>query len=378
MAGKRSNKEGSVRKMKNGTWRGELMDGYTADGKRNIKNFYAATKTEVLQLIRGYWNERDKLISSNKELNFATWADCWYEDYKSQVQASTYSGYRYTLKLLKNHLGGHLMHKLLPIHINKVFDKLVEEGYSMSQIRKCRAMLIQICDAAENNDLISTNPARKAKIVKDITGELSAPRREKDAFTDEEIAIMERDLPDDLLGHSICFLIGTGIRVQELLALFPSDIAKDGSSVNIDKAIKTVDGIPTIGVPKSRKSIRVVPIPKNVRHHAVYIREHGCKDIIWRTPGKTSCPGVGVFRERYYRALKKLTGVRLLSPHCCRHTYITRLQERGVPMETISQLAGHSSTSTTCGYTHISMHSLEDAVSVLDNEGSANNVDYVA
>ena len=36
MAGKRSNGEGSIRKTKSGSWRGEIMDGYTPDGKKNM------------------------------------------------------------------------------------------------------------------------------------------------------------------------------------------------------------------------------------------------------------------------------------------------------------------------------------------------------
>ncbi len=36
MVGKRSNGEGSVRKTKNGSWRGEIMDGYTPDGKETV------------------------------------------------------------------------------------------------------------------------------------------------------------------------------------------------------------------------------------------------------------------------------------------------------------------------------------------------------
>lgn len=38
-------------------------------------------------------------------------------------------------------------------------------------------------------------------------------------------------------------MIGTGLRTQELLALKPGMIAKDGSSVRVDHAIKTVDAL---------------------------------------------------------------------------------------------------------------------------------------
>ena len=72
------------------------------------------------------------------------------------------------------------------------------------------------------------------------------------------------------------------------------------------------------------------------------------------------------FRKRYYAALKQVPGVRALTPHCCRHTYITKLQAKGVPMETIARLVGHSRVTTTDGYLHIQNAALEKAVAVLD------------
>lgn len=43
MARKRSHGEGSVWKLKNGMWRGQLMDGYTDGGKKNIISFSGET-----------------------------------------------------------------------------------------------------------------------------------------------------------------------------------------------------------------------------------------------------------------------------------------------------------------------------------------------
>lgn len=63
MAKKRSSGEGYVKKLKNGSWRGQIMDGYHDDGKRNIVSFSGATKGEVLDQIRNYWSDRE-----NKEL----------------------------------------------------------------------------------------------------------------------------------------------------------------------------------------------------------------------------------------------------------------------------------------------------------------------
>ena len=182
MAKKRSSGEGSVWKLKSGSWRGQLMDGYREDGKKNIISFSADTKAEVLEQIRAYQNHQDSNIHIDTKITAGSWGDLWYRDYQSQVQASTYSSYRYTLQIIKKHLGDQLLCKILPIHINQMMDNLVNKGYSLSQIHKCRTMLIQIFDSAEDNGLCSNNPARKSKIIRDRDGILSRPRYLKDVL----------------------------------------------------------------------------------------------------------------------------------------------------------------------------------------------------
>ena len=368
MARKRSHGEGSVWKLKNGMWRGQLMDGYTDGGKKNIISFSGETRGEVLEKLRDYQNKKDAHIHVDKKLTLSNWADLWYCDYKSQVQASTYSGYQYTLKIIKEQMGTQTLCDVLPIDINRFMDFLVASNYSLSQIRKCRTMLIQIFDAADANGLVAGNPARKAKIIRDKDGTLSEPRYEKDAFDDEEVELLKKNLPHNLTGYSIRVMLDSGLRVQELLALSPSDSAEDGSEIRVCHAIKTVDNHPVLGPPKSKSGFRTIPIPEDTRAAAKYLREYGGKDRIWSLPGRNPYYSVGAFRRRYYTAIGQVEGVRKLTPHCCRHTYVTRLQAKGVPLELIARLAGHSSIATTNDYTHTSMETLSNAVSLLNME----------
>ena len=257
-------------------------------------------------------------------------------------------------------------YQLSHLHVNSFMDTLSDLDYSRSQIQKCRAMLIQILDAAESNNLISRNPARMAKKLRNIDEDWEDST--KDAFTEEEINLLDEYLPNDLLGNSIRLMLYTGIRVQELLALTPASISEDGSVLRIDQAIKTVNGVPVLGTPKSKRSKRTVPVPAAYRNCAVFLRSNGGKELIWTKTLKQALYSVGSFRRRYYTALSKIPGVRKLSPHCCRHTYVTRLEARNVPMEIIARLAGHSEIKTTDRYLHTSAETLENAVSVL-NEG---------
>lgn len=369
MAERRANGEGSIRQLPSGQWHAQIMDGNKPDGSKNIVYFTAHSKREVVAQIREYWKCRDEGVLASSNLTFAEWADYWYADYQSQVQPSTFCGYQYTLKLLKEYFGKRRLQQIKPMEITAYFDYMKRATYSNSYITKCRCMLIQIFDAAESNDITASNPARKAKIRKSVATLYDCPKDNKrDAFSDEEISLLKKKLRDDLMGNSILSMIGTGLRSQELLALKSEDIAMDGSTITINKAIKMVGGIPMLGPPKSERGNRIIPVPEAYRKHTLYLRYYGGKKYIWTSQRESGLYDVGVFRKKYYKALLDTPQVRKLSPHCCRHTYISMLERNGVPMEQIARLAGHTQVSTTDQYLHVDIQTLADAVSVLNNQ----------
>ena len=98
------------------------------------------------------------------------------------------------------------------------------------------------------------------------------------------------------------------------------------------------------------------------------LRQNGGQVYLWcSTKRENLLYDTGSVRRRYYRALTAIPGVRPLSPHCCRHTYVTLLQSEHVPMETIARLLGHSEINTTNHYLHMSADSLQDAVLALED-----------
>ena len=365
---KNANSTGTFRKLPSGNWQVQAMDGYREDGKKKYVYFTAPTKSEARQLLAAYQSKENapEEVTTGCEPSQAVLlgelADTWYEDYSTQVRASTYNTYSYTLKILKRYLGDKPIDGILPMDVNRFLDELSAVPYSRSCITKCRAMLIQVLDFAEMNQMIPSNPARKAKSRR-IFAESA---EKKDAFTEDEVHLLLEHLPDDLLGNSIRLLLGTGMRVQELLALQPGDFAEDLSSVRIERAVQMVNGKPVLGPPKSRRSRRVIPIPEDYRAYASYLLCHGSKAFIWSSSRDNLLYSVGTFRRRFYKALEAVPGVRKLSPHCCRHTYSTILQAKGVPIEMVARIMGHENIQTTEHYTHTQISTLAAAVAVLN------------
>lgn len=367
--GKKKSSMGSYSRLPSGSWRCQLMDGYRPDGHPRIRSFTAPTKGEVQQMVFEFVKERDRRGGPTEDVYFGEWADEWYEDHRTQVQASTYDNYQYTLNTLKKRFGNQLLTEIRQADINRFFTELLELGFSGSKVSKCKSMLIQIFTFAEENELVDRNPAIHAKTVRPVE-KIEENEEEtttnKDAFTEEEVELLRKHIPDNLTGNSILLMIGTGMRTQELLALRPEDIAEDGSSVSITKAIKMVHGSPQLGVPKSKRSRRIIPIPEDYRPYALFLRSRGGREFIWTSNREDGLYNVKHFRTQYYKALACVPGVRKLTPHSCRHTYITMLQARDVSVELIARLAGHSRIETTDGYTHTSLDTLSNAVNRLN------------
>lgn len=371
----RSPGNGYIEQMKNGTWRGQVMDGYTDDGKKKRLTFTGSTKKDVVRQIREYQSQREANLHISHDVTFYEWSERWYANYEDQVEASTYCNYKYTLRILQAEFGERKLTEILPLEIEN-FLKGMKGKRSQSQITKCRSMLIQIYDDADANGVVLRNPARKAKTAKKKRKAglpASALKLKKDAFSEEEVEIILREHPDDLMGNSICLMIGTGIREQEIVALSAEDVEEDGSMLTINKAVQTVNGRSVLGPPKSENSARMVPVPEDYRKYAVFLREHGSAPFLWTRTKQNALYSLRAFQRSYYKTLETMDGVRHLSPHCCRHTYITRLQAKGIPMETIARLAGHSKIETTDKYLHTSIDVLSSAVALLNQTNKGTN-----
>ena len=311
-------------------------------------------------MLRNYLSKQE---AEKKSISFSTWADTWYADYRTEVEASTYWSYSFTLKTLKDYFGHRPIQDIKQMDINHFIDHLDERGLSKSTIGKCKSMLVQVFSSAEDNDLITKNPAVRSKSVK-----AKKHVYKKAAYTPKDIRAMRAFLPDNLLGNSILTLIGTGLRVQELLALTKNDIAPDGSYVIVNKAVKMANREPSLGTTKSECGIRTIPVSEEYRHNVRYLRDHGGNPYIWTSNRDNSLYSVEEFRNRYKTVMSKVPGITVYPPHCCRHTYITNLQAGHVPMDIIRILAGHQETSTTQDYAHPSFETLKQVIDALDKE----------
>ena len=346
MAKKRSNGEGTIRQRDSGRWECTIMIGYQDDGRRKRKTFYGKTKTEVQKKIREYQVAKENGELRSAEYSFPAWADIWYENHKDNVKPTTQENYRYTLRILKDHFERRQLADIKAMDIEQFLKKLRRDGRSDSCLTQCRGMLYQIFNKAEANDLVKKNPVRFAEKMR------KRPPNRKEAFTAEEVKLLLENLPEDQVGWGIRLMLCTGMRTQELLGLEPRHIAEDGSTITIEQAVVMEKGTAVIGPPKSFDSYRTVPVPRNVQYCARMLRAVETK-YVWEK-GKVDMPcNPSYFRKKFKEEISSVEGVRVLTPHSCRHTYVSQMQALGVDLATIQSLVGHADVDMTKHYLHV-------------------------
>ena len=354
---KRSNGEGMARQRDDGRWECRIMIGYKPNGKPDYKSVYGKTKREAKEKLKKFLEDRAAGIDTSRSYTFGDWADIWFEHHQDNITATTQENYRYTLRILKDYFWMRKLADIKPYDVEVFLKTLRKDGRSDSCITQCRGMLYQIFHKAEANDLVRKNPVRFADKMRS-----RGPVKRKEAFTAEEVKLLMEKLPEDRIGLSIRLLLGTGMRSQELLALEPRHIEEDGSVIHIRQAINMVKGTATVGQPKSRDSYRDVPVPPNLRWCAVRLRNTD-RTFIWEVGKKDQPCNPSYFRDKFKAAISEIEGVRVLTPHSCRHTYVSQLQALGVDLPTIQSIAGHADIDMTQHYLHVQDSIRQQAVS---------------
>ncbi len=351
------NNPGTIRQRANGSWECMIMIS-NIEGKRKYKSFYGKSPEEVEAKRDAYYEQGSKPSLCAQSHTLEEWLWKWFDHHLPELKPATRESYRYTIKLIgAGSLGAMDISTILAYDIECCLRKLKEDGYSSSMISKVRGILHQALRSAEANKLIEKNPVPLVEKMR------RDPPRNKDAFTAEEVRLLMEKLPQTLVGWAIRILLATGMRKQELLALEPRHVAEDGSTIRVEQALTRIKGTAVISTPKSFDSYRTIPVHRNVRYYAVMLRKYGGVQFLFESPKKPGEPAnPSYFDDLFRKALESVEGVRILTPHCCRHTYVSQMQALGVNLETIQSMVGHADVDMTAHYLHLQEPKRQEAI----------------
>lgn len=205
-------------------------------------------------------------------------------------------------------------------------------------IHKVVQVLNKAIKAAFEDRLIPHNPVAK----------LPLPRIEH-----QEMRFLNSDelwrLADSIDARYRAFVLIAGfggLRLGELLGLRWACIDLDSQRIRITETLVDVEARIHFGPPKTKASIRSVPIPSFVCEAlaALGADDTDSDDLVFRSPeGHPVRPAL--FRRRFWEPAVRRAGLAPLRIHDLRHTAVSLWIADGAHPKQVAALAGHSSVS---------------------------------
>ena len=339
----------------NGTYCARFVDKF---GKRKSK------RSKKLQEVR-QWIADARYIDEHSDLNQATdmivdaWYDYWIGIKKQTVRPNTVRNYteRYE-RNIKKVIGSKLLTEVKPVHCQKIFSDMAEEGYKTTTIYQARIALYNMLEFARENDVIITNPCKKS-----VKSDMGKPSEKKEALTID----VQKKFLDAVVGYSYenqyCFILQTGLRTGELIGLRWSDIDFDNRTMKIERTMeyRYKVGEWRVGPPKSKSGYRTIPLTDEairiLKDQRAKNRSLKLIPIEWTDTVFLCRKGTPVKNSTYDTGLFKYcdrVGIPRFSMHVLRHTFATRCIEGGMKPKTLQKILGHSNIGITMNlYVHI-------------------------
>ena len=146
---------------------------------------------------------------------------------------------------------------------------------------------------------------------------------------------------------AILLCLFTGLRVGELCGLQWSDIDFENGTLSVKRTVQRIyrNGCSEvlIGSPKSRTSVRTIPVPSFL---LTLLEKKKRQDFLYLITGKSKLAEPRTMQYRFQKILK-LCGIRKVPFHLLRHTYATDCIAHGFDAKTLSELLGHADASIT-------------------------------
>lgn len=167
------------------------------------------------------------------------------------------------------------------------------------------------------------------------------------------------DKPDSFTAFEI--LYWCGLRVGEMLALTPTDIDLDRSTISVTKSYQRLRGRDVVTEPKTKKSVRTVVMPKflaeEVAEYMALIGAGRHERLFPFTKGR--------MHHEMDRGCQA-SGVKRIRVHDLRHSHVSLLIDMGFSAVAIADRVGHESADITYRYAHMFPDVQHDMASALE------------
>lgn len=299
---------------------------------------------------------------------------------KKNLRPTSMVSYRHVVELFKNDQLSRVKIKDVKVFMCRDFmGRLKEKGFSTSYIRLAKKVLHGAFQMAVEDEAIIKNPfCFKLDFLEDDS------RKRTALSPEEEMDFLEFLKSDKTYGcyyDLAVFMLNTGLRCGEVCGLTRRDIDMENRTLSVNKQLRHKDNEFVVCEPKSSAGYRMVYLNdkalgalssiladrKNRQEHII----DGYGGFVFYThTGKLLTANslsqmVKRMHTRYIR--ERGENVPYISAHVFRHTFCTRLVDKGMNIKSVQKIMGHNSIEVTLGvYSHKDdNHAVEDMRSIM-------------
>lgn len=373
-----------------GRWTAQVSTGYS-NGKRSRKTVYGRTAAEcrkkLIEVLHGQQNGQAPM---DERTTLATFLPRWLDNIAPSLRPHTrrFYGDQARLHIIPK-LGGLPISRITPEQVQHFVNAKSAEGLSPRMVRHLRGTLRAALNQAVEWQLIARNPAAARIRLPQLN------EREVNALTADEVkallsvsatdaysvSVGEKQLTRHKLHALWVVAVYLGLRQSEILGLRWSSIDWTNVTLRVDKQLQRVDGRLVLTEPKTKGSVRTLPMPPTV---AAALRDHAAlQDVakqeaarlgnnVYRMDGYVFATAIGTPIDprnliREWHALLKRAKLRRIRFHDLRHTAATLMLSAGVDIKLVAETLGHrDATMVLKVYGHVLPHQRNEAAQKME------------
>lgn len=310
-----------------------------------------------------------------RDVTFRDWYEEWFRDFKAPILKNDSCRATYHRKIKHNYLellGDKKVREITQRDIQLATNDVAKMGYCSKTIRENLGIVRECLKVAILNNIIDKNPCEAIGLKTDY----KMQDRRRVMTVEEEREFLE-EAKNSEYSDLFHIMLLTGMRIGELSGLKIDDIDFGNRVIHVrrqlvtfyDKGQKHCD----FSTPKSNMGFRDIPFFSGVEkylHHVLSNRkkatEDRFKDLVFLTSRGTPVNRYNLAQaidkivdninnKRMFAALQSggnFVKFEPLYPHAFRHTFCTRLFEKGMNPVVVQRIMGHTNYRTTLSYTH--------------------------
>lgn len=281
-------------------------------------------------------------------------AESWEREHREEIEHRTWVNYDPHYRSILARHGDKQIQDVTALDIINHLTAAKAKGYSATVVNTIRSLYRMIFDYAVANDYAQYNPVVSVRLPKGLK------RGKRVAPTDDQIKTIFANV-DESFGLFPVFLLCTGLRKSEALALTWDDVDLKNKEISVTKSIDyTVGANPKIKPPKTEAGIRDVPVIDILCDLLLEEQKHSRSEYLFPAQDSTrGGKGGGMMTLRGYEGAWNRycetvgfigdDGKPTITAHNLRHGTATLMVELDVDVHTAQRILGHSRVEITMG-----------------------------